>query len=245
MYGMVHSIETFSTLDGPGIRMVVFLQGCHLRCRYCQNPDTWKTTTNTARKYSAAELMPIIRRGQPYFEASGGGLTFSGGEPLLQYRFVKEVFSCCQAENIPTALDSSLYVSHKILREVLPVTDLILADIKHIDPEKSKNLTGSSNELNRHNLELINQQKVPLWVRYVVVPGITDEKEDIRKMAEFVGSLEMVERIDLLPYHTLGSHKWQLLGLNYTLADTPPPTKELLANLAHLIQTTSNKPVHY
>ncbi|HOB12388.1 MAG TPA: pyruvate formate-lyase-activating protein [Syntrophomonadaceae bacterium] len=243
--GLVHSIDTFSTLDGPGIRTVIFLQGCPLRCRYCQNPDTWSMANASAQEYTAAELIKIIRRGIPYFRASGGGVTVSGGEPLLQAEFVEELFTACQAEHISTAIDTSLYVSTSKVERVLPVTDLFLADIKHIDSQKSHQLTGLGNQLNIANLCLINQHNVRLWIRYVVVPDLTDNPQDVTAMAELVKTLDRVERIDLLPYHALGAHKWDLLGLDYTLHRTQPPSSQQMNDLAQLIRSITGKPVYW
>ncbi len=169
MRGRVHSIETFSTLDGPGIRMVVFLQGCHLRCRYCHNPDTWSYSLASTSYYSSEELMALVRRGLGYYRNSGGGLTFSGGEPLLQHCFVCEVFERCHQEGIHTALDTALYVPPSRVQAVLPFTDLFIADIKHIDSAKSRWLTGQSNDLNLANIRSINAAGTQLWIRYVVV----------------------------------------------------------------------------
>lgn len=243
MIGRVHSIDTFSTLDGPGIRTVIFMQGCHLRCKYCQNPDTWEMESPAAKEYSVDELMKIIKRGKTYFEASDGGITFSGGEPLLQYKFVKEIFIKCKQEGVSTAFDSSLYISSNKIIELLPYTDLVLADIKQMDDKKSLYLTGSSNLLNLRNIELINEYGVPLWIRYVIAPGWTDASGDIEKMAKFTAKLSSVERIDLLPYHSLGMHKWDILGLKYELQDLAPPSQSLLQKLAKKISAISGKTV--
>jgi len=243
MKGRIHSIDTFSTLDGPGIRTVIFMQGCHLRCKYCHNPDTWELESSTASKYTVDELMKIIRRGKPYYDASGGGITFSGGEPLLQHMFIKETFIKCRAEKISTAIDSSFYVSTSRVLELIPFTDLVLADIKQMDDEKSRYLTGTSNLLNLQNLELINEHGIPIWIRYVVVPGWTDAIGDIKKMANFVAKLSSVERIDLLPYHSLGKHKWDILGLEYELKNTEPPAQSLLQELVRKISSISGKAV--
>jgi len=244
MIGRIHSIDTFSTLDGPGIRTVVFMQGCHLRCKYCQNPDTWEVKSLSAQEYSPAELMEVIRRSKPYFTASGGGLTFSGGEPLLHDDFIKAVFLLCREENISTAIDTSLYVKPAALLKVLPLTDLVLADIKHINEEKSRCLTGMSNLLNLSNLKLINSHHIPIWIRYVIIPTWTDAVEDVEEMAAFVSQLEAVERIDLLPYHSLGKHKWDLLGYNYELNGVTAPSPEALEQLKDIISAISGKPVY-
>lgn len=241
--GRIHSIDTFTALDGPGIRTVVFMQGCHLRCKYCHNPDTWNLCSSKAREYTVEHLMKIIERGLPYFNASGGGITFSGGEPLLQAQFLKEVFASCKEKQISTAFDSSLYVSCDIVKEVLSDTDLVLADIKHINNEKSIALTGMSNKVNLENLLLIDQYKVSMWIRYVVVPGWTDDKEDIEEMARFLAGLKSVDRIDLLPYHSLGIHKWQMMGMEYHLKNVSPPEESYLEEIANLLEENSGKRV--
>lgn len=243
MIGRVHSIDTFSTLDGPGIRTVIFMQGCHLRCKYCHNPDTWELDSPAALKYSSLELMTILRRGIPYFEASGGGITFSGGEPLLQHKFIKEIFQQCKQDNINTAFDSSLYIASQQVSEVLPFTDLVLADIKEMNPEKSRKLTGVSNELNLRNLQIIDENAVAIWLRYVIVPAWTDSKDDIDRLADFAGQLKHLERIELLPYHSLGSHKWSILGLEYELANVSPPGKSRMEELAAILASRSQKEV--
>ncbi|MGI5921865.1 MAG: pyruvate formate-lyase-activating protein [Syntrophomonadaceae bacterium] len=243
MKGRVHSIDTFGTLDGPGIRTVIFMQGCALRCQYCHNPDTWDCAAASAEEYTVEEIMKIIMRGKPYFEATGGGTTFSGGEPLLQHDFVGELLKKCRQAGIHTAVDTSLYISSCIVREVLPWTSLFLADIKHINEEKSILVTGASNKLNLENLQLISQARIPIWIRYVVVPGLTMAEEDITGMARFVASLDSVERIDLLPYHTLGEHKWQVLGLEYKLSAVTPPDRLSMQKLKEVTERISGKPV--
>ncbi|MGI6469737.1 MAG: pyruvate formate lyase-activating protein [Syntrophomonadaceae bacterium] len=244
MRGRVHSIETFSTLDGPGIRMVVFLQGCHLRCRYCHNPDTWSYSLASTSYYSSEELMALVRRGLGYYRNSGGGLTFSGGEPLLQHCFVCEVFERCHQEGIHTALDTALYVPPSRVQAVLPFTDLFIADIKHIDSAKSRWLTGQSNDLNLANIRSINAAGTQLWIRYVVVPGYTDAERDITALAEFLAPLSEVKRIELLAYHTLGVHKWELLGLDYDLHAVEPPQADEMQRLQEIVQQITGKPVY-
>jgi pyruvate formate lyase activating enzyme len=242
--GRVHSIDTFSTLDGPGIRTVVFMQGCLLRCQYCQNPDTWDPAASTAREYSTQEIMKVILRNVPYFNASGGGLTISGGEPLLQTDFIKEIFAECQKQKVHTAIDTSLYVAEDKVLAVLPFTELFLADIKHMNKAQSHALVGAGNGRNLKNIQLINDQQVEIWIRYVVVPGLTDMKGDILALAEFIAPLASITRLDLLPYHSLGKHKWKLLGLKYQLEDVEPPSYEYLQRLKELIETESGKKVY-
>jgi len=241
--GKVHSIDTFSTLDGPGIRTVIFMQGCHLRCKYCHNPDTWDPEASTAREYSAEEVMKIILRSLPYLKESGGGVTFSGGEPLLQAEFVKDVFERCRENSIHTAIDSSLYVGSPTVQEVLPFTKLFLADIKHINNEGSNNLVGAGNRCNIENLQLINSQRVEIWIRYVIVPGLTDAEDHLLDMADFIADLESVTRVDLLPYHSLGSHKWKLLGFKYELDQIIPPSHTRMQELKIILENRSKKPV--
>lgn len=241
--GRVHSIDTFSTLDGPGIRTVIFMQGCHLRCQYCHNPDTWDPKAVTAREYSAEEIMKIIEHSLPYFESSGGGVTFSGGEPLLQAEFVKEVFGRCKENKIHTAIDTALYVASNTVLELLPVTNLFLADIKHIKNESSIDLVGAGNRCNIENLHLINEHQVEIWIRYVIVPGLTDVQEDLSAMADFIAGLDSVTRVDLLPYHSLGSHKWKLLGLSYELDQIVPPSHARMQELKVMLENRSKKPV--
>lgn len=219
------------------------MQGCHLRCKYCHNPDTWNCTTATAREYSEEEIIKIILRSLPYFKSSGGGVTFSGGEPLLQADFVQEVFEKCQQYQIHTAIDTSLYVASKTVLELIPWTKLFLADIKHINSEKSQMLTGAANKNNIENLKIINEHHVDIWVRYVIVPGLTDSEEDLVAMADFIAGLDSIVRVDLLPYHSLGSHKWKLLGLNYELNHINPPSSTRMEELKLMVEDRSKKAV--
>lgn len=244
MKGKVHSIDTFSALDGPGIRTVIFMQGCTLRCKYCHNPDTWAIESPDAREYEIEELMEVILKNRAYYEASGGGVTFSGGEPLLQHRFIKEIFKYCCEEKISTAYDSSLYISSKVVLDLIPFTDLVLADIKQINTEKSQLLTGVGNRLNLENIKLLNENKVRIWIRYVILPGWTDSYEDLEEMSQFIRDLPLVERVDLLPYHSLGSHKWELLGLKYQLHEVEPPSPSHMRELAQLVSSISQRPVY-
>lgn len=244
MSGRIHSIDTFSTVDGPGIRTVIFMQGCALRCKYCQNPDTWPARNDKTQELSVLQVMQIIKRGIPYY-GKQGGVTFSGGESLLQADFVSGVLQECKHLNIHTAVDSSLYIAPTELEKVIPFTDLVLADIKSIDREISLKLTGKSNQLNLDNLQILNSNQVKVWIRYVVVPGWTDRPDDIQDMAVFVKSLANVERIELLSYHTLGKHKWDMLGLGYELESIVPPSPEYLNELAGHIAALSGKPATY
>jgi len=234
MIGRIHSIDSFSTVDGPGIRTVIFMQGCGLRCKYCQNPDTWASRNDKTQEMSVLQVMQIIKRGLPYY-GMYGGVTFSGGEPMLQADFLRAVLQKCQELKVHTAIDTSLYTDPANLIKVIPFTDLVLADIKSINPETSIKLTGVENSSNLANLKLLNQSRVKIWIRYVVIPGWTDNPDDIRKMARFVSDLDSIEKIELLAYHTLGKHKWDMLGLEYAadiVAPSPDYMNELQKNLA-------------
>ncbi len=221
----VHSVETFGTVDGPGIRYILFLQGCPLKCKYCHNRDTWDPNEGTTR--TLEDIVEEIKRYTTYFKTSHGGVTVSGGEPLLQAKFVTELFKELHKYSIHTALDTagSLPITDEI-KELLAVTDLVILDIKHIDDEKSKKLTSLSNRNNIAFANYLNAQHIPVWIRQVLVPGYTDDEHDLKKLKEFIDSLENVERVEILPYHRLGEFKWKNLGEEYPLKDVLPPTEE-------------------
>ncbi len=210
LLGRIHSLETLGTVDGPGIRFVVFMQGCPLKCKYCHNRDTWEI--NSGKTYTVDELIKKILRSKSYFEASGGGVTVSGGEPLLQVEFVTELFKRLKEKNIHTALDTagSLPINDKI-KELLKYTDLVLLDIKHIDKEKSIDLIGTSNKNNLNFAKYLSNNRIPMWIRQVLVPGYTDDKQDLLKLKEFISSLNSVKKVEILPYHNLGKFKWEKL----------------------------------
>lgn len=225
MIGKIHSIESFGTVDGPGIRFVIFMQGCTLKCKYCHNRDTWNTKSGTST--SAQELVKEILNYKSYMDNSGGGVTVSGGEPLLQAEFVTELFKQLKTLGIHTALDTagSIPVSDKI-KELLKYTDLVLLDIKHIDDSKSINLTGFSNKNNLDFAKYLSNIKIPVWIRQVLVPGYTDDKFDLQKLKKFIDTLENVEKVELLPYHDLGKFKWEEIGEKYELENVNPPSYE-------------------
>lgn len=229
MIGKIHSVESFGTVDGPGIRFVVFMQGCTLKCKYCHNRDTWDTHSGT--KVSVQELIKQILNYKTYIDNSGGGVTVSGGEPLLQAEFVTELFKNLKALGIHTALDTagSIPISNQI-KELLKYTDLVLLDIKQIDNEKCINLTGFSNKNNLEFAKYLSNLKIPVWIRQVLVPGYTDNKFDLQKLKKFLDSLENVEKIELLPYHDLGKFKWKEIGEIYELEDVVPPNQEDIDN---------------
>ena len=212
----LHSTESFGTLDGPGIRFVVFLQGCPLTCKYCHNRDTWDEFGGEV--VSIDEIIKRIHHSIPYIKSSNGGVTVSGGEPLLQAKFVKELFKLLHKEGIHTCIDTagSLPITEEI-KELLEVTDLVLLDVKHINSIKSVDLTGQSNANNLNFARYLSNHKVPIWIRQVIVPGYTDKKEDLLQLKDFIESLDTVEKVELLPYHDFGKYKWDNLGVPYPL----------------------------
>lgn len=230
MKGNVHSIETFGTVDGPGIRYVVFTQGCMLRCQYCHNADTWEIGKGNVM--SVDEIVSDLESYLPFIEASGGGITVSGGEPLLQTEFVTELFRACKRRGIHTTLDSSggCYSADPAfqakLDELMKVTDLVLLDLKHIDDKAHRKLTGKSNAQILAFARYLSDRDVPVWIRHVLVPGVTDAAEDLQRLADFIRTLGNVRKVEVLPYHKLGVYKWQALGLKYPLEHVEPPTAE-------------------
>lgn len=230
MKGRIHSLETCGTVDGPGIRFVIFMQGCPMRCRYCHNPDTWDVKGGS--EVTVEELVEEINRYLPYMEASGGGVTVSGGEPLLQSSFVTELFTRLKGMGIHTALDTSGFCNHpdpkkdRDLERLLTVTDLVLLDLKIIDPAKHHWLTSQYNERILSFARLLAARHIPVWIRHVLVPGVTDDPEDVRKMARFLHCLQNVEKLEVLPYHRLGIHKWEALQIPYSLKEILPPKEE-------------------
>lgn len=218
MTGLIHSIESMGTVDGPGVRTVVFLQGCALRCRYCHNPDTWARGGGTPTE--AEELVRRLARYKPYYGA-GGGVTFSGGEPLLQPDFLAQALRLCKEQGIHTCIDTAgagLGDYEAILRH----TDLVLYDVKHHSPAGYRQVTGAAMDETRRFLAAAAKAGTPLWVRHVVVPGLTDGEEHLAALADYVRGLPGVQKVELLAYHTLGVHKYEALGIPYPLAGTPP-----------------------
>lgn len=222
-YAKVHSIETFGTVDGPGIRYVVFLQGCHLQCKYCQNRDTWDI--NSGKYISVEELVNNIKKYITYITPRGG-VTISGGEPLLQPYFLITLFKELKKLGIHTAIDTSGMVEiTDTIKELLSLTDLVLLDIKHIDSKKCKDLVGFSNEKELAFAKYLSDNNIPIWIRQVLVPGYTDDEKDLLKLKDFLSSLKTVQKIELLPYHNLGKHKWEALNKAYPLENVQPATQ--------------------
>ncbi|MBR3614425.1 MAG: pyruvate formate lyase-activating protein [Clostridia bacterium] len=235
MNGKIHSIETFGTVDGPGIRFVVFMQGCTLKCKYCHNRDTWNT--RGGKSISTDELIKEILKYKSYIDNSDGGVTVSGGEPLLQAAFVTELFKELKSRGIHTALDTSgsIPLSDNI-KELLKYTDLVLLDIKHIKPEKCVDLTGFTNKNTLDFAKYLSNTNIPVWIRQVLVPTYTDDKFDLLELKKFINSLTNVEKIELLPYHNLGKFKWEELGDKYELENINPPTPEEIEKAKQLLE---------
>ncbi len=239
--GHIHSIESMGLVDGPGIRTVVFLQGCNLRCCFCHNPDTW--TTEGKLTLSPEELVAKLVRFKPYY-GTRGGVTFSGGEPLLQKDFLLESLKLCKAAGISTCLDSAGCGCGNY-SEILKYTDLVLLDIKHYTADGYQKITGCPMEEINVFLKALDKEGTKLWIRHVVVPGLTDGNEHLQGLREYLKTLQNVERVELLPYHVLGVYKYKNLGIPYRLEGVPPMEPEKLEEWQRLmnedLQRTDNK----
>lgn len=224
--GYIHSTESFGTVDGPGIRFVVFMQGCPMRCLYCHNPDTWRTTGGTE-----VTVDYIIDQFLSYKEfMKDGGITLTGGEPLLQMDFVIEVFKACKKKGIHTCLDTSGITFNpkdtSKFDELIKYTNLVMLDIKHIDEQKHKALTGHSNKNILAFAEYLRDNDIDIWIRHVVVPNVTQNDDDLYRLGRFLGTLKNMKALDVLPYHTMGKVKYEKLGMEYPLGDIPPLSQE-------------------
>ena len=223
-YAKVHSVESFGAVDGPGIRYVLFLQGCHLQCKYCHNRDTWDM--NGGKYKSLDDIYDSILRYKNYI-VPNGGVTVSGGEPLLQVKFLIELFTKLKKQKIHTCIDTSGMVSlTDDIKKVLKLTDLVLLDIKHIDDEKCKDIVGRSNKLELEFAKYLSDNNIPVWIRQVLIPGYTDSEEDLLKLKDFLSTLNNVEKVEFLPYHSMGKFKWKELGFKYELEDVRDATSE-------------------
>lgn len=223
-YAKIHSLESFGTVDGPGIRFVLFLQGCHLKCKYCHNRDTWDINGGSYK--SLEDIFEKIMNYKNYIQPNGG-ITVTGGEPLLQVKFLIELFKKLKKENIHTCIDTSGMVTlTDDIKHLLSLTDLVLLDIKHINTEKCKNLVGFYNEKELNFAKYLSDNNIHMWIRQVLIPGYTDDKKDLLKLKDFISTLKNVDKIEILPYHDIGKYKWKKLGLNYELDNTRPANND-------------------
>lgn len=237
--GFVHSVESFGSVDGPGIRFLIFLQGCPMRCQFCHNPDSWKTGIGEER--TADELLDQAERFRAYW-GNNGGITVSGGEALLQIDFLLELFEKAKQRGIGTCLDTSAQLFTRKspffekFERLMELTDTVLLDIKHIDDEEHRKLTRHSNSNILDCARYLSEIDKPVWIRHVLIPGITDKDEYLVRLRDFLSTLHNIERIEVLPYHTLGVYKYEKLGIDYPLKDVQPPAAERVANANDILQ---------
>lgn len=235
MEGYIHSTESFGTVDGPGIRFVVFLQGCPMRCLYCHNPDTW--TPNKGDRRTAQSLIDEYESLREFLK--NGGITVTGGEPLMQTDFVTELFTLAKEHNIHTCIDTSGITfdpeNTEKFDRLLSLTDLVMLDIKHIDPARHKALTGQDNKNILAFAKYLADKGKDIWVRHVLVPGVTDDEQFLFQLGQFIGGLRTLRALDVLPYHTMAKAKYESLGIPYPLGDIPPATKEQAARARDVI----------
>ena len=240
MLGFIHSTESFGTVDGPGVRFVIFLQGCPMRCKYCHNPDTWKMKSGSLR--SAQSLIQEFQRNAAFY--SKGGITVTGGEALMQIDFLLELFALAKENGIHTCLDTSGITYHpgqspynEKLDRLMTMTDLVLLDIKHIDPQAHKELTGHDNAGILAFARYLADKEIPVWIRHVVVPGITDEPGALARLGAFLGTLPNVKALDVLPYHIMGVSKYKELDIPYPLEGVEPATQKQAKDAKQIILT--------
>lgn len=244
MIGHIHSTESFGAADGPGVRFIVFMQGCHMRCRYCHNPDTWKM--DGGDEVTADEILKRALRFKPYW-GKDGGITISGGEPLLQIDFVIELFKKAKELGINTCIDTAGNPFTKEepffskFEELMKYTDLLLLDLKEINPARHKDLTGFDNSNIIEMAKYLSEINKPVWIRHVLVPEHSDFDDDLDALGDFIDTLSNVDRVEILPYHTLGKFKWENLGIPYTLENISPPSAERIENAKNRIHAGIRK----
>ena len=240
MNGLIHSVESFGTVDGPGIRYVIFMQGCPLRCAYCHNPDTWEV--GTGKEITVSEVIAEYEKNSSFYK--NGGITITGGEPLLQVDFLIELFKEAKKHGIHTCIDTSGITYNPMNEEYIKkldvlfeYCDLVMLDIKHINPEKHKALTGRPNNAILEFAKFLEQKKVPVWIRHIIVEGITDDEKELISLGEFIGRLSNVKALDVLPYHTMGVSKYKELGIDYPLGDMPAlPFEKAVEAKKHILE---------
>ena len=236
--GRIHSLESMGTVDGPGLRFVVFLQGCPMRCAYCHNPDTWSVTAGTLM--DPAEIIEQVEHNRSFYK--NGGITVTGGEPLLQVDFLIELFTLAKERDIHTCIDTSgityrpgnaAYIEK--LDKLMALTDLVMLDIKHIDPEKHKELTQQPNDGILAFVQYLSDKEIPMWIRHVVVPGITDDPKYLYQLGQFIAPFKNLKVLDILPYHTMGTVKYEKLEMDYKLKDVPAMDKSKAIELKKIV----------
>ena len=237
--GYIHSIQTFGTVDGPGVRFVVFFQGCPMRCRYCHNPDTWDM--GDGKEKSVDEILEMFERNRTFYKT--GGITATGGEPMMQMAFLTELFTKAKEMGIHTCLDTSgfSFQENERVEKLMEVTDLVMLDIKHIEEDDHIDLTSCSNQNILEFAKYLDCIQKPVWIRHVVVPGITYQEETLTKLGEFLKTLSNVEKLEVLPYHSLGENKYEKMGIEYPLKDVPQLTKEEAKKAENIIRKAWGK----
>lgn len=240
MDAYIHSTESFGTVDGPGVRFVIFFQGCPMRCKYCHNPDTWQM--NTGERRTAESLISEYEHNRAFYK--NGGITVTGGEALMQIDFLLELFRLAKEKDIHTCLDTSGITYHpgeseynRKLDDLMTVTDLVMLDIKHIDPDGHKDLTGHDNAGILAFARYLEEKQVPVWIRHVVVPGITDDPGQLTRLGQFIGTLSNVKALDVLPYHVMGVPKYKEMGMEYPLEGVEAATREQALEARKIILT--------
>jgi pyruvate formate lyase activating enzyme len=232
--GRIHSLESFGTVDGPGIRFVAFMQGCPLRCQFCHNPDTWEVNNGT--EYTVEQLTMEIMKYKSYMDFSGGGVTFTGGEPLLQAEFILEVSKLLKAQGVSVAVDTSGFIWNDKVQELLEYTDIVLLDIKNYDPRVYQEVTGVALSPTLRFLDYLREKGINTWIRYVLVPNLTDNLESIKLLSSHLKNYTNVSKIELLGFHKMGEYKWKEMGLNYKLSETKEPTKDHLKEVKKILE---------
>ncbi|MBK7003176.1 MAG: pyruvate formate lyase-activating protein [Rhodoferax sp.] len=230
LVGRIHSLESGGMVDGPGIRFVVFTQGCPLRCLYCHNPDTQALWDG--RDITVDDLMKEIVKYRSYMRCTGGGVTLTGGEPLIQHQFTREVFRRCQELGIHTTLDTSGFANLNVAAKVLECVDLVLLCIKAFDADLHARVAGVPREPTLKFAQYLHEIKKPTWIRFVLVPGLTDHPANVEGMAQFLSGMHNIEKVEILPFHKMGEYKWERMGGDYALRDTLPPTSEQIETVA-------------
>lgn len=239
--GRIHSFETLGTVDGPGIRFVIFMQGCALKCQYCHNPDTWRPSEG--KEYTVNDLMFEIKKYKTYMEFSGGGVTFTGGDPLLQAQFLAKVAKRCKKLGVSVAIDTAGFLLNDTVKELYKYTDLVLLDIKSFDPETYKIVTGGNLSPTLKTLDYLKEENIEVWVRYVVVPDLTDDLDNIKALSTYLDNYPNVSKIEPLAFHKMGEYKWEELGEPYKLRDTKEPDKEFMGKVKEIFESNGKNVV--